>query len=122
MSAAPRPKITKTDIVSDEVNKKSSPEQSYTIPDGVTLTIAEWGGGGEYTKNNARIELVHDDDGTEYLLDVGYPIAGHFSAHCRDVSITGNDAAPQKVILRRVNDTSSKLHMTARWRGYEEPA
>jgi hypothetical protein len=93
-------------------------EDIYTIPNGSTLTVQRLLGGGENSVAGGRVELIYRTTGSaDELLAIGYIAGGNFQFDFND-KFVGN--GERIMILRRVNQGGSSMHMFARWSGYLE--
>jgi len=108
------PRSFPVNTLSKEVAKKSVDEAEYTIPSGKRLRIDRFLGGHEYTKKEARIELVLRD-GSDSILFAGYGNSFQF-----DVGREYVGDGDKKIVLRLVNQDSDALHMTGIWEGVIE--
>lgn len=103
------------------VANSATVDDIYTITNGTVLLIQNFVGGGESTNNGGRIELhvransgVTPDGST--LVVAGYISGGNFAFDV-DESFTGDGS--RQVVLRRINQGGTPMHMFARWKGYE---
>lgn len=98
-------------LVSQDIDKKSSLENGYVIPNGKILGIDYFFGGHEYSRKEVRIELLLRD-GSDTTLAVGY--GSSFNLRVKE-NITGDGT--KSIVIKMVNGESGALHMTACWYG-----
>lgn len=108
-------------FASGTIGGNTTLEDVYTIPNGVTLTIQTFGGGGGAVGNataSSRCTLIERPTGlpaSDVLHDVGYVDGNNFESTVGLVFV-GNGV--RQIVAQRVNDQGVASAMTVRWQGY----
>ena len=108
-----------TKVLAAQVNKKTgnSPtelEVEYTITNGKTLALEVFVAGHEYSKKEARVELLERVGATDTTIAVMY---GSTTRVVVDEDFVGDGT--RKIVIRATNGDSGQLHMFGRWVGRE---
>lgn len=104
--------LHQAEVAKKSGNSPTESESSFVVPNGQRLRIERFSGGIEYTKKEARVELLWRDGGDE-VIAVGYYGSGFQYVVADDR--TGNGTAA--VVIRLVNGDSSALNMAGWWEG-----
>jgi len=115
----PAPPVGTTGIVQTEYGDVDTYDDiEYTIPDGETLVLQRFSGGGEQTNGGNVIELWYDPNGNGINMEIIDAIFcdGSSDQHDLNDEFVGNGT--RKIRLRRKRLSGGAVALFGRWEGY----